>query len=401
MQPEYLRHYGCQYIDEDDIQAVVIALKSPLLTGGPHVDEFEKALVDYTGANYALACGNCTQALQLAAHGLGIGRGVSVIVPSVTFLATANAPHLLGADVVFADVDPDSGLMEASHLEEALSRCPSKPVAVFPVHLAGQVMNIKAVHDVARRNGLSIIEDAAHAIGTTYVIDNKTYQVGDGAFSDVTAFSFHPVKHITTCEGGAVLVNDGALYERIKALRAHGMVRDPKKHVFKERAYNKDNVPNPWYYEMPDVGYNFRMTDIQAALGSSQLKKLPDFIAHRTRLRNMYEALIAPLSPFVRPTSVTPDCHAAWHIFVTLIDFEKLGKGRGDVMRMLDARGIGSQVHYIPVHLQPYYQEHSNSPRLPGAESYYAKTLTLPLHAHMKENDVEQVVIALREVLEL
>lgn len=399
MQPDPLSTYGRQSLDEDDIQAVVTALRGQYLTGGPAIRGFEEALERYTGAPFAISCGNCTQALHLAAHALGVGSGTSVIVPSVTFLATANMPRMLGADIVFSDVDPDNGLMRPQDLEEALKRCVSKPVAVMPVHLAGQIVDIKAIHDIARQDGLKILEDAAHAVGTTYVVDGKTHHVGDCAYSDATAFSFHPVKHITSGEGGAVLVKDKTLAERIIQLRSHGMVRNPDEFKRKDKGFDENGVVNPWYYEMPEFGYNYRLTDIQAALAMSQLKKLPSFVAKRARLKARYDQLLAPYANRVKPLKIVPDCSPAWHLYTVLIDFKALGKTRAAVMKALAKKGIGTQVHYIPVHEQPYYRAKNPDLHLPGADEYYARTLTLPLHVQMEESHVERAVQTLTEIL--
>lgn len=401
MLPEILRSYGRQVLDDDDVQAVVMALQGQYLTGGPCVSAFETALQDFTGGRHAISCGNCTQALHLGAHALGVGPGHSIIVPSITFLATANAPHSLGAEIVFSDVDPASGLMSVENLEEAISRCRSKPYAVFPVHFAGQVGDIKGLHDVARRHDLKIVEDAAHAIGTIYTVDGQSYKVGDGAFSDAVAFSFHPVKHITTLEGGAVMTHDSTLAENISRLRAHGMVRSPEAFQNKEMAFDEAGRVNPWYYEMPEYGYNYRLTDVQAALGMSQLKKLPVFVKRRAMIKRLYDELLRDYAPLVQLLHNTPGCDAAWHIYPVLVDFKALGKTRAEVMLALRDAGIGTQVHYIPVHKQPYYAARYGDQHLPGAESYYARTLTLPIHALMEEDHVPLVVEKFIEVLGL
>ncbi|MFN3826419.1 MAG: UDP-4-amino-4,6-dideoxy-N-acetyl-beta-L-altrosamine transaminase [Micavibrio sp.] len=401
MLPEILRSYGRQVLDDLDVQAVVGALKGQYLTGGPCVPEFESALQEYAGAKYAVSCGNCTQALHLSARGLGIGSRHSVIVPSITFLATANAPHSTGAEIVFSDVDPASGLMTAKNLEDALKRCTLEPYAVFPVHFAGQTVDIKSIHDLARQHGLKIVEDAAHAIGTVYQVEGKSYQVGDCAFSDAVTFSFHPVKHITTIEGGAVMMNDDAFANHVARLRAHGMVRDPQSFLNRDMAFDDEGLVNPWYYEMPDYGYNYRLTDVQAALGLSQLRKLPGFITSRMAIKCLYDELLSPYAPHIRLLKNTEGCQAAWHIYPVLIDFEALNKSRGNVMRRLAAAGIGTQVHYIPVHKQPYYRNLYGDLDLPGADSYYARTLTLPIHALMEESHVPLVVEKLVELLDL
>ncbi len=401
MLPEILRSYGRQVLDEDDVQAVVTALQGQYLTGGPCVPAFESALQAFTGARHGVTCGNCTQALHLAAQALGVGPGQSIIVPSITFLATANAPHSLGADIVFSDVDPASGLMTVENLEDAIRRCQSKPYAVFPVHFAGQVVDMKALHSVARRHGLKIVEDAAHAIGTTYDVDGQHYKVGDCAFSDAVAFSFHPVKHITTIEGGAVMTNDPALAEKISRLRAHGMVREADAFLNKEMAFDEEGRVNPWYYEMPEYGYNYRLTDVQAALGMSQLNRLPGFIKRRAAIKQRYDELLAPYVPMINRLHNTPGCQAAWHIYPVLVDFKALGKTRAQVMLGLRDAGVGTQVHYIPVHKQPYYRHRYGDQLLPGAEEYYARTLTLPIHALMEEDHVPLVVEKFIEVLGL
>lgn len=401
MLPEALSSYGRQALDDDDVAAVVAALRGPYLTGGPLAGEFEAALKAMTNARNAVACGNCTQALHLAARALGVTAEQSVIVPSITFMATANAPHSLGADIVFSDVDPESGLMTPENLEEAINRAPSKPSAVFPVHFTGQVVDIKGIHDVARRHGMKIIEDAAHAVGTTYRVDGKDFNVGDCAYSDAVTFSFHPVKHITTMEGGAVTTNDDAMGLEIARLRAHGIMREPEGFQNKAMAYDADGVLNPWYHEMQDYGYNYRLTDVQAALGVSQLKKLPAFIVRRAAIKRRYDELLAPYAPAVKLLRNTPNCNPAWHIYPVLIDFAAVGKGRARVMAELKEAGIGTQVHYIPVHKQPYYDAKYGPLTLPGAKSYYERTLTLPIHALMEEDHVPLVVEKLVEVLDL
>ncbi len=401
MQPEPLSSYGRQALDEDDIQAVVLALRGEYLTGGPVVRTFESALEQFTGGAHAISCGNCTQALHLAAHALGVRPGTSVIVPSITFLATANMPRTLGADIVFSDVDPDNALMRPKDLENALQRCPSKPVAVFPVHLAGQATDMQALHEICVKYDLKIIEDAAHALGTVYRIKEKNYRVGDCAFSDATVFSFHPVKHITTGEGGAVLVKEKSLAEKIMQLRSHGMVRMGEHLVNKDKMLDESGRVNSWYYEMPELGYNYRLSDIQAALGISQLKKLPAFLEKRAHLKKCYDNLLAPYANAIKLPKAVEACSPAWHLYSVLIDFSALEKSRALVMNVLAEKGVGTQVHYIPVHEQPYYRSQNPDLNLPGAESYYARTLTLPLHVHMEENHVEYTVQAITEILGL
>lgn len=396
--------YGRQLIEEDDIAAVAEVLRGDWLTTGPAVSAFEAALCEVTGAAHAVACANGTAALHIAALALDLSPGDRVVVPSVTFLATANAVRLAGGEVVFADCDADSGLMEAAHLAAALERAaahPGGPVkAVFPVHLTGQCTDLPALAAIAARHGLVIADDAAHAIGSRYrAADGAFAAIGDGRVAAMTSFSFHPVKTIAMGEGGAVTTNDGRLADRLRRLRAHGMLREPALLQNAALALDAAGKANPWYYEMAEVGLNYRITDIQCALGLSQLKKLGRFVALRRALADRYDRQVARLAPLVRPIRRSPAAEAAWHIYPLLIDFVAAGTSRAAVMAGLKAAGIGSQVHYIPVHQQPYYRQRYGTLSLPGAEHYYARTLSLPLHAAMSESDVDRAVLALEQVL--
>lgn len=401
--------YGRQLIEEDDIAAVAEVLRGDWLTTGPAVAAFERALCGVAESRYAVACANGTAALHLAALALDLQPGERVIVPSVTFLATANAVRLAGGEVVFADCDPDSGLMEADHLADALTRAESVkegaaaggPVkAVFPVHLTGQCADMPALAALAAERGLTIVDDAAHAIGSRYrAADDHLRPIGDGRLTAMTTFSFHPVKTIAMGEGGAVTTNDDSLARRLQRLHSHGMLQEAAELQNADLAFDAEGNVNPWYYEMPEVGLNYRVTDIQCALGLSQMKKLERFVAQRRRLADRYDRQLAELAPLVRPIARSAASQAAWHIYPVLIDFAAAGISRAQVMTRLRAEGIGSQVHYIPVHLQPYYRQRYGVLRLPGAESYYARTLSLPLFASMEESDVDRVAAALRDVL--
>lgn len=395
--------YGRHVIDEDDIAAVVDALRSDYLTTGPRVGIFEQDLAQATGARHAIACSNGTAALHLAARVLNLGPGTVSVVPAVTFLATANAVRLNGGEVVFADVDPDTGLMRPQDLEEALSRCPDKRAdAVFNVHLAGQTGDVVGIYSVARHNNLRIVEDACHALGTRYcVADGETHVVGSCRFSDLTCFSFHPVKTIAMGEGGAVTTDDPTLAKLIIRDRSHGMSREPIEFVQTQEAFESSNQVNPWYYEMDAPGLNYRIPDVLCALGVSQLKKLDGFAARRRALVALYDAELLALAPHIqllgRTTNVTP----AWHLYVALIDFEALGRTRNQVMRELADEGIGTQVHYLPVYRQPYYRELNPFVTLAGADEYYRRTLSLPLFPSMTDDDPLRVVSALRRALGL
>ena len=392
--------YGRQSIDDDDIAAVTAVLKSDALTNGPAVDAFERALVEVTGAGDVVACSSGTTALHLAVLGLGLQPGDQVIVPTLTFLATANCARYVDAEVVFADVDPETGLMTPRHLEDAIARArPGAAKVAIPVHLNGQCCDMDGLKAVADRHGIVLIEDACHALGSTYPGPSNTrVTVGSSSASAAACLSFHPVKTIAMGEGGAVATNDPKMAAAMRRLRSHGMERAPAHPVYPEYAQDTDGSANPWFYEMTDVGWNFRATDIQCALGLSQLKKLERFVARRQELVALYDAALRPFAPLIRPVArVGGD--PAWHLYVALIDFEAIGKSRAQVMRALTAAGIGTQVHYFPVHLQPYYSRRYGPQSLPGADAYYARCLSLPLFPAMANSDVERVAGALKRII--
>jgi UDP-4-amino-4,6-dideoxy-N-acetyl-beta-L-altrosamine transaminase len=391
--------YGRQLIDEDDIATVSSALRGELLTTGPLVENFERMLARVVGARDTVACSSGTAALYIAARALGLGAGHTVIVPAITFLATASAPHLAGAEIVFADVDPESGLMRAQDLEAALARAPqNRADAVFPVHYAGQSCDMAPIAAIARAKTMKIVEDAAHALGTVWRGDDGAIQsIGANEFSDLTIFSFHPVKTIAMGEGGAVSTNDPELLQRLKRARNHGITREPLEFKGIDASFDSTGAVNPWYYELESPGFNWRISDINCALGISQLSKLQRFINARRRLAECYDELLAPLAPLVKPLKRDPRSLTAWHIYAVRIDFEEAQVERAQVMRGMAADGIGTQVHYIPVHRQPYYARRYGAYSLPGAERYYASTLTLPLHPSMSEADVVRVVAAFKK----
>lgn len=393
--------YGRQLIEDDDIAAVAEALRGDYLTTGPFVERFESALARTVGAKHAVVCSNGTAALHMAARALNLGRGTKVIVPAVTFLATASAPHMNGAEIVFADVDPETGLMRPEDLEAAFARA-GHADAVFNVNLNGQCGDAEGIFAIAREHDAKIVDDSCHAIGTAYVAnDGQVSPTGSNRFCDLSVFSFHPVKTIAMGEGGAVTANDPALAKKLMLARSHGMTRDPAAFVNTEDAFDANGTPNPWYYELIEPEFNWRANDIQCALGLSQLGKLGRFVARRRALAAAYDTLLAPLNPLVRPTARTRPCLPAWHLYAARIDFERAGIARGAVMRRLNALGIGSQVHYYPVHRQPYYANRYGALSLPGADRYYARALSLPLFASMTNADVERVAGALSDILGL
>lgn len=389
--------YGRHLIDDDDIAAVSAVLRSDFLTTGPVVEDFEKAFARKVNADFAVACSSGTAALHLATMALGLGEGDTVIVPSITFLATANAARFVGAEVAFADVDPDTGLLSAKTLAATLERLGASGArAVIPVHLAGQCTPMPEIASLAAEYGLAVIEDACHAIGATYADGNGgTATVGQCHHSRMAVFSLHPVKTVTMGEGGVVTTNDGDIYRQLFTLRNHGMTADSSVFVNDDLAFAAADEANPWYYEMQRIGYNYRASAIHCALGLSQLGKLDGFAARRRALAERYDRLLAPLAPMVRPLARVAGGVPAWHLYVVLIDFAAAGLTRRDLMERLRAQGIGTQVHYIPVHEQPYYRGRYGHLELPGADAYYARALSLPLFPAMSDEDVDRVAGAL------
>jgi UDP-4-amino-4,6-dideoxy-N-acetyl-beta-L-altrosamine transaminase len=392
--------YGRHVIDDADIKAVEAVLRSDWLTCGSAVDAFEGKLKTAVYAEYAVSCSNGTTALHLALLALDIKPGDKVIVPAITFLASANAVRYVGADVVFADVDPETGLMTAETLLSAIQneKDSTSIKAVVNVHLAGQCENLEAIQKVAKKHNLFVVEDAAHGIGTSYVDANgKAHAIGSNAFSDLTTFSFHPVKTIALGEGGAVTTNNPHFYEKMKSLRSHGMVRDSNQWVHAEEALDKDGSPNPWYYEMQELGYNYRISDINCALGSSQLTRLEEFKSIRQRLVDQYDEAFSGQKQ-IKPLKKLATSDTAWHLYVLHVNFESLGNSRREVMEQLKAEGIGTQVHYVPVCNQPYYTNLYGKQCLPGAEHYYSGCLSLPLYAGL--TDEEQIHV-IQKILDL
>ena len=374
--------YGRQSIDEDDLAAVADALRSDFLTTGPAVAALEQAFAQKVGAAYAVSCFNATAGLHLAMLALNVGPGDLVVVPSVTFLSTANAVRMVGADVLFADVDPDSGLMTADTLREASSRAKGRRIAaVIPVHLRGAVADMPGIARVAEELGAVVVEDAAHAVGSVAAFG----PVGNCAGSAMAVFSFHPVKTMTTGEGGMVTTNDADLAGRLASLRSHAMVRP--------------DHAEPWVYEAAELGFNYRLPDLNCALGLSQLNKLDRFVARRAALARRYDALLAPHADKVALPSSGAERAPPTHLYSVLIDFERLGLTRREVVDRLREAGIGTQVHYIPVHTQPYFRALYPGLDLPGAQAWYARTLSLPLFPGMAEDDPHRVVEALLRVL--
>ena len=392
--------YGRQSISEADIEAVIEVLRSDYLTTGPSVDRFEADLAAAVGAREAVVVANGTAALHLAALTLNLTANDAVIVPSITFTASANCIAFCGARVVFADVDPATGLMTDGTFDEALGALKAQHPAhrfagVVPVHYSGRPVGLDHISKVCVEHDAFLLEDACHAIGT----DGPDGRTGACAKSDMAVFSFHPVKTLTTGEGGAITTNDPAVARQLRSLRSHGIERDPSR--FAGLGFSGDDDNGPWIYEMQGLGYNYRLPDLNCALGIAQLKRLPHFLARREALVAGYQKALAKRNLSVAWAAPEAGTRPAFHLFAVTIDFEALGVTRSAVMAGLKARGIGTQVHYIPVHRQPWWCGRALAGRdLPGADQYYRTTLSLPLYADMQDGDPERVVTSLEEVLD-
>jgi perosamine synthetase len=388
--------YGRQSVDDHDVAAVVEALRSDRLTTGPQVEALETALAAYCGAKHAVAVANGTAALHVAMLAAGIGPGHRVLTSANTFLASANCGVYVGAQADFADIDPRTYNVSAATLDRAWS---DDVKAVVPVDFAGQPCEMPAIAELARQRGALIIEDAAHAIGSRFRHAGAWYRTGGHPWADLTTFSFHPVKTITTGEGGAVVTDDATLARRCRLFRNHGMTRESA--GFQGLGDTTLAEAGPWYYEMSEIGYNYRLTDIQCALGTMQLQKLDGFIRRRAEIVAAYNEAFARLPSVTLPYQA-PETEVAWHLYVLQIDFPAVGRSRTEVMRRFAERRIGTQVHYIPVHLQPFYRRRFGygPGKCPVAESYYRRCLTLPLFPSMTDADVRRLISALNEVLE-
>ncbi len=393
--------YGKQCIDDEDVAAVAAALRGDYLTTGPTVGKFERAFADYVDARYAVASNSGTAALHLACMALGLGPQDHVVVPSVTFLATANAARFCGAEVIFADVDPSTGRLTAETLKEALARHPGiRPRAVLPVHLNGHSVDLGAVNAVAESHGMTVIEDACHALGGLHAAGNgTTAKSGACALSKMSCFSLHPVKTLTTGEGGVTTTNDEALYRAMLLYRNHGMTRDAAEFTAKDQAFDATGAALPWYYEMQALGPNYRITDVACALGLSQLKKLDGFVARRRELTAHYDRKLADLAPRLALVPGEAGDDPALHLYVVLIDFPAIGCSRSEAMAFLKGRGVGTQVHYLPVHRQPYYVKRYGKQDLPGADAYYERALSIPLYPDMTLADADRVIAALHDLV--
>jgi perosamine synthetase len=386
--------YGKHHINEDDISAVVQVLRSGALTQGPHIDAFEKAVADYTGAKYAVAVSSGTAGLHLAALAAGVGSGKSLVTSPITFVASANAGIYAGGSVHFADIDLETINMSPTCLRQVLER--EKNVqAVVPVHFAGLPCDMTSIRAIADEFGATVIEDAAHALGATYEDGSR---VGCCRYSAMTVFSFHPVKAIAAGEGGMITTNDETIYRKLLRLRSHGINKADDCFLLEREALDEDGIQNPWYYEMQELGFHYRITDIQCGLALSQFKRLPSFIARRQQLALQYNEAFVDWD-WLRPVQTTGRERSGHHLYVVRIDFRKLGKSRGQVMRELRAKDIVCQVHYIPVTSQPFYKNQGFlSSDYPNSLRYYTDALSIPLYYTLTDKEQEYIVEALRNL---
>jgi len=369
--------YGHQWIDDEDIAAVIEVLKGDWITQGPKVDEFETKVAEYCGAKYAVAMSSGTAALHAACAVAGISQGDEVITTPITFAATANAIVYCGGKPLFADIREDTLNIKPSKIRKRLS---PKTKAILPVDFAGHPADLDEIKAIARERGIIVIEDASHALGAEY----KGRKIG--SLADMTVFSFHPVKHITTGEGGMILTSNKEFYEKLKIFRHHGIVHKPNK--------------GSWYYEIPQLGHNFRLTDFQCALGLSQLKKLAIFIQRRREIATRYNEAFSKMEEIVIPFE-EDFVKAVYHIYVIQLRTEMLKVGRKEILEALRAENIGVNVHYLPLHLHPFYQRQFGYKKgdYPVAERYYERVITLPIFPSMSDEDVEDVIEAVKKVI--
>lgn len=378
--------YGRQDISEADIQAVVDILRSDYLTQGPAVPAFEKSIADYCGVQYAIAANSATSALHIACLSLGVGKGDVVWTTPITFVASANCALYCGAEIDFVDIDPRTYNMSIDRLAEKLAHAAQHdnlPKVVIPVHLCGQPCDMAAIYELAQQYGFKIIEDASHAIGGKY----RNKPIGNCRYSDITIFSFHPVKIITTAEGGMAMTNSRELANHMQLLRSHGITRDVN-----QMTHAPDG---PWYYQQIDLGYNYRMTDLQAALGLSQMQRLDEFVAKRHVIAIRYDELLSSL-PVTVPWQ-HPDGHSGLHLYVIRLKLGQINKTHRQVFEALREAGIGVNLHYIPVHRQPYYEGLGfRAGQYPEAEKYYAEAISLPMYPNLTEAQQDKVITSLR-----
>jgi len=386
----HIKSYGQHYLDNNDFLEIQKVLKSDFITQGPTIKKFENKISQKVGSKEALVCSSGTSALHLALISINIKEGDYVIIPAITFLAAANSVKYLNAKIIFTDVNHESGLVEPENLEKTIQECKKlnilgKVKAFIPVHLNGQCVDLKPINYICKKNNIKIIEDSCHALGSKYkpLNSNKKYKIGDCSFSDISTFSFHPVKNITTGEGGALTFNKKEIKKKLKVFRNHGIIKSKK-------FFN---------YEVKELGFNYRLSDINCALGLSQLKKINYFIRKRKNLFDYYNKKISNLSLYLKPIKTYKYCEPAWHLYVVRIDFKKIKVNKNKFAKELLKKGIGSQVHYVPLIFQPLYKKELRISNYKGAKEYYKNCLTLPLSVNMRYRDIDYIVFHIKKII--
>lgn len=378
--------YGKQCIDEADIEATVETLHSDWLTQGPKVREFEKALAAYCGANFAVAVSSGTAALHLAVLAAGLKEGLEAITSPISFVATSNCAIYVGAKPIFADIDYETVNIDPREIEKKIT-CNTK--VILPIHFAGLPADLVAVSQIANRNKIIVIEDACHALGAEYKVNERWYKVGSCAHSNMAVFSFHPVKHITTGEGGAITINDENVYKKLCALRSHGIYKD-----------ESSTAEGSWCYDMRDLGLNYRITDVQCSLGLSQLKKIDLFIRRRQEIANEYNEAFAEFGTALKLPTENETKRSAWHLYLLRFRDERLRAHRKEIFDELHERNIKVQVHYRPINRNSYYEQHGyGTENFHSAEKYYSECVSLPIYYSLSDNDLAYVIYIVKDIL--
>ena len=394
LKPKRFLPYSKQLIDKDDIAGVTKVLKSDFITQGPNIFNFEKKFANFVGAKYAVACATGTAALHISCLAMGITNKSAIATSPITFVASANCGEFIGAKTHFVDIEKNTNCISPKNLERLLKK--KKINLVIAVHLAGHSSDMKKLYQLKKKYKFNLIEDACHALGGKFL----GHKIGSCKFSDISTFSFHPVKPLTTAEGGMVTTNDKKLYDKMILYRSHGIHKNRFFFKNKRLALDKKKQTNKWYYEMSHLGYNYRMTDIQASLGITQLKKLKKFQRNRNKIAVKYNSFFKKLDnikiPFVRK-NVTH----TYHLYTLLIDYKKINKTRNEVMSFLQKNSIGSQVLYIPVFMQPYYKNKYkfNEKKFPNTMEYYGKALSIPIFSDLKKSEQEYIIKKITSII--
>ena len=387
--------YSKQSLDKKDINSVLKVLKSNFITQGPEIINFEKAFAKYTGVKYAVACATGTAALHMSCLALELNSKSKVLTSPVTFVASANCAEFIGASIDLVDIDKLNHCLSAEDLENKLKK-EKKIDLVIVVHLAGQSADMKKIYALKKKYKFKIIEDSCHALGGKY----RGYKVGSCKFSDISTFSFHPVKPITTAEGGMITTNNKKIYEKLLLFRTHGITKNPKEFTNKKNALDDKGNVNRWYYEMLNLGFNYRLTDMQATLGTSQLMKLNKFTKERIKIAKRYDIAFKK-NNFISTLSTRPNTEHAYHLYTLLVDFKGIGKSRNEVMNKLASINIGTQVLYIPIYHQPYYKKKYNfkAKNFKNSENYYKNALSIPIFPGLKKNEQDFIITNINAII--